>query len=71
MTDPSTLVRCPVCKGKMILTSDPCPYPADVEPVCEECYITDCGHVEVCDACDGTGQMTAADRKTILNGMEI
>jgi DnaJ-class molecular chaperone len=64
--DPSYQVSCPNCKGKGIVTI-PCPYPADVEPDCEECeHFGKCDTDYYCDTCEGDGYISERERKSQL-----
>ena len=68
MTDPTTLLECPVCKGYGYLHYG-CPYPEDTEVKCEDCS-HGCGD-DLCDACDGIGEVDAITYNLIVNQLSI
>lgn len=59
MNDPRYMIDCPICDGTGIISSDPCPYPDDVECNCTDCHQSGhCGDSHRCDFCDGQGQVS-------------
>lgn len=64
-------VPCPVCDGTGTLHDEPCSYAKHEEPDCEKCHRVNCGYVEVCDGCEGRGEVSERDARLILNGMEV
>ena len=62
MTHPAERIDCKVCKGTGVIDPPRCPYPPDVEVMCEECYI-DCDSTEHCVFCDGKGWVTENELK--------